>query len=228
MFHNDFVMPKKGGDDTQKLKVRVVEENTIESVPPISDTENLQETPEDKHSDIGFSEPLPSSGADSQTADADEGERRGTSFLTLTLAFIGGFLIGALLVGGIFYFKAAVLPSQPTPAPSQEPLPIPEATASPEADLTKYKVQALNGSGTAGAALKVKDLLESAGFKDIKTGNAKTYDFTDTEVAMKKDVPDSVFSAIQKALSGYKVTKADNLTDTATYDVVITVGSSKP
>lgn len=215
-------MPKKDDEEAKKLKVKVVEEESINSVPPVTDAAEEAPLKEEKHSDIGFSEPV---GA--PTAPEDEVERKGTPFLTLLLAFLGGFLIGALLVGGIFYFKSSVNPLQPTPLPTEQPTTTPEASASPSADLSKYKVQVLNGSGTSGEATVAKNLLEKAGFENINTGNAKTYDFKDTVVAMKKDTPDAVFSAIQTSLSAYKVTKGDALSASSTYDVVVTVGSTK-
>lgn len=92
-------------------------------------------------------------------------------------------------------------------------------------DLAEYDVQILNGSGTAGEAGVVEGLLEEAGFEGVDTGNADTYDYTDTQLQMKKGTPKAVYDAISEALSGdYKVTKGDSLDADAGYDVVVIVG----
>ena len=100
-----------------------------------------------------------------------------------------------------------------------------EAVVEEELDLTDYDVQILNGSGTVGEAAVVEGLLKDAGFEGMDTGNADTYDYTDTKVQLKKATPSGVYSAIEDALSGdYDVSKGDKLDDDADYDVVEVVG----
>src|SRR4030065_6477 len=93
--------------------------------------------------------------------------------------------------------------------------------------LKKYSVQILNGSGIAGEAGRVEKLLNTAGFTNTKTGNAQSYDFQETEVAVKKGDPDILFNNVEKALSSYKITKIDPLNESSSFDIIITVGKSK-
>ena len=49
---------------------------------------------------------------------------------------------------------------------------------------------------------EVKEILEEAGFTDIVTGNADTFDYTKTEVQIKEDSSDAL-SLIQNDLKDY-------------------------
>ena len=100
-----------------------------------------------------------------------------------------------------------------------------EAMVEEKLDLADYDIKILNGSGTAGEAGVVEGLLEGAGFEGMDTGNADTYDYTDTEIQLKKKTPKGVYSAIEESLSGdYNVSKGDSLDADADYDVVVIVG----
>lgn len=155
----------------------------------------------------------------------------GPNFKVIVLIIIILAILGAV-VGGIFYYqKGVVTKVELTPTPSEEePTPVAEPTKSEETlDLKKYSVNVLNGSGTAGEAGKVKDLIAVSGFdsEKVSTGNASSYDFKSTEVVVKKDTPSEVFEKIKEALSkDYEVVKSDTeLPDSSKYDVVITVGT---
>ena len=142
-------------------------------------------------------------------------------------------LIGALVVGGFFYYKSKVggepiggglETSQPTSAP--------EATATPtpaeEVKLDGLKVNILNGSGIPGEAGKVQALLEEAGFADFEAGNADNYSYTITEVTLKKGVSSAAFDAVEEALDEYNVVKQeDTLAQDSEFDVEIIVGTKK-
>jgi hypothetical protein len=159
----------------------------------------------------------------------------------IILAFFGGLALGAGLIGGIFYYRSSVSKtlSEVTPTPEEQTIPTEAETssaspsASPKAspgaknDFSKYSLQILNGSGISGEAGRVDALLEKAGFTKTTTGNAKAYDYEETEVAIKASLPDTVYEAISSALSTYELKKADPLSSSSSYDVVITVGKSK-
>lgn len=153
-------------------------------------------------------------------------------------ALIGGlitFVVVGILAGGIFYFNSKVSNQTPvqseTSADLSTPLPTTQATTSPEpqVDLTTLSINILNGSGTAGQAGVVQELLEEAGFETIETGNAGSFDFKATQVSLKPGVSETVFDTIKSALEGkYVVEQGDALEEDSDYDVVITVGSSTP
>ena len=162
-------------------------------------------------------------------------------FRCMVLPFFAGLLLGGLVVGGIFYWKSKVedetAEETPQPVFTSTPEPTPgegekeESTSKEEekVDLSKYKLQALNGTGGVGVAKAVKDKLEAAGFKEVKTGNSDTFGFKETEISLKKDTPDAVYQAIKKALEDkYSLLKKDEAVDTKSgFDVLIVVGEIK-
>lgn len=172
-----------------------------------------------------------------ETEIQEKGEK--IPFWILFLAFLIGLSLGAGLIGGIFFYKSRVdkiplLGPTPTPEiPFDTSVPIssttPEAspTSQEKSDLSKVSIQILNGSGISGEAGRVDALLKKAGFVKTTVGNAGTYNFTKTVISVKKDTPTDVYSAIEKALSGYVLEKKVDLKDSSSYAVVITVGKDK-
>ena len=151
--------------------------------------------------------------------------------LIVALALI---IIGAIIVGAVLTSKKAgqkepspslfSSPLTTTIAPSPEVSPI--SSPSSELDLTSYSLQILNGSGIKGEAAAVKLILETEGFEDISTANADNYQYTDTEISLKNDIPETVYEYIEQSLSSdYNlVLDSDPLTEESDYDVVIIVG----
>lgn len=142
----------------------------------------------------------------------------------------GVLLLGALLGGIVFYQKSLQTPSEATPAPiaSIEPIVAPSASPSAKLDLTKYAINIENGSGIPGTAGSAKDLLTKAGFKVSATGNADTYDFTNTIIQTKSTVPAAFVTKLTTTLSGiYSVGTPKTLSNSSKDDVVVTIGSSK-
>lgn len=148
----------------------------------------------------------------------------------LVIIIPGILLLGALL-GGIVYFQKTVPnPEGSTPSPSAESSPSAEASPSAQTavDLTKYKVNILNGSGIAGEAGRAKTVIEDAGFSVSATGNAADYSFTKTIISAKADVEKEFLDELKAALGEkYQVGANEELADSAKEDVVVTVGSSK-
>src|SRR5690606_2329879 len=109
--------------------------------------------------------------------------------------------------GGIYYYQTKVGVATGETEMQAETTNLPTATPSPteapeeEVDLKDYKVQVLNGTGKGGEATAVSNLLEEAGFDTPDKSNAANYKFTDTIVQLKKDTPNAVFEAVEKALS---------------------------
>lgn len=156
------------------------------------------------------------------------------------LAIFLTILIIAALGGGVYYYRANVQGNDQVAQTNDEEATQPETQTTPaaetptptqaSADLSKLKVQILNGSGVAGEAGKAQSYLEKPGFKEFTTGNASSFNFTDTTVAVKANTPESAFTEAQKALSDYyqNVVKADKaLEDSSQYDLVVTIGKKK-
>jgi hypothetical protein len=215
-------MPK---ETTKKQRVSHVIEEVVDPV----------ETPEVKPV-----EELPQADADTIPSPpaytTQEKSKPGLGFIILII-IVAAFV--ALLTGALYVYFSGVKPAEPqeaTPLPTQlVATPEPATNGAPNASpapsiapmkLASYKVSVLNGSGKPGEASKVKALLEKQGFKVGQTGNANTFDFTDTIIQIKSLVPADVVTKAQDAIGGaYSVKMGDQLTDKNTFDIIVTVGS---
>jgi hypothetical protein len=110
--------------------------------------------------------------------------------------------------------------AKPTPKPTTEPTPTPSVTRE------ELKVKILNGSGIAGKAGEVKEILQDAGYTDIVTDNADSFDYTQTEVQLAESAADAL-AYIQEDLADYvEITDAATIDDEEeTADVIIIVGT---
>jgi len=106
-----------------------------------------------------------------------------------------------------------------TPTITQAPTPTP-------IDVSGFKIKVLNGTGTAGQASEVVELLATKEFTVTKTGNAANYDFTQTQVEIKKSVSQNVVDLLTQALGSDFSPKIStkNLADTSEFDIIITTG----
>lgn len=139
-------------------------------------------------------------------------------------------IVGAL-AGGVFYFLNSVNKNAPsaTPTPIASSAPTPTSSPSATIDLSKYQIKVLNGSGIAGEAGKVQNLLTTAGFKVSGTGNAGSYDFTDTVLQTRTGIDQAFVTKLSETLSKTHSVdpKIQTLPAGETSDVVVIVGSSK-
>lgn len=149
----------------------------------------------------------------------------------LVIIIPGIFLLGALLGGIAFYQKGVSKESEePTPTPNYNNTVTPAPTTTPEIklDLTKYPINVMNGSGIPGQAGTVKELLETAGFKVSKTGNAPSYDYTKTVIKAKADVPTEFITKLSESLGkSYVVDTNQSLATSSADSVQVIVGSTK-
>jgi len=152
-------------------------------------------------------------------------------FLTVITALIVGFVSGGVYV---YFSGISAVPDSEKSTSTPPPTIIPEPSATPkqtpeseEIDLSQYKISVLNGSGKIGEASNAGSLLEENGFKVEDIGNASRYDFEDTVLQTKKQIPQSVVVLLEKALSSIYVVEIDseNLPESSEFDFVITVGS---
>lgn len=151
-------------------------------------------------------------------------EKSSKKWLVIFLVFV----ILVVAAGLAYYFLVVKKASAPLPegkTPTAETTVTVTPTSAP-VNLADYKIKILNGSGIAGQAGVVEEILKEEGFTDFATGNADNYDYEATEVSLKENIPDKVFEAINRALnSKYKVEKqAKAVAADADYAILIVVG----
>lgn len=91
-------------------------------------------------------------------------------------------------------------------------------------DLESYQVQVLNGSGVAGEAAKIKNMLLDMGFVSVDTGNAEAT--TEARILAKETVSESVKTMVFDSIKDYKIGSEITLTLGDKYDLIIVVGST--
>src|SRR6266404_146620 len=128
-------------------------------------------------------------------------------------------LLALALAGGVYVYLTGVkginiknIVSNQTPVPVTSDTPMPSASPSANIDVSTFKVSVLNGNGGIGVASAAKVIIEKAGFKVASLGNADSFDFTDTVIAVKPSVSADVAAKLKTALtSNYSVKIGDSL-----------------
>jgi hypothetical protein len=124
----------------------------------------------------------------------------------------------------------------PTPEISKETTPTEEPTptvkpannpidAETGLDRSKLNVEVQNGSGVAGAAGKVADILKNLGYQIAGTGNADNFDYTGVTIMIKSGSSD--YGELLKAdlENNYTVSSTSNdLSATVSADAVVIIG----
>lgn len=163
--------------------------------------------------------------------------RRRPKALFILIAFL--LILSVLIFLGTRFLGTGtedVEEEQPTPViePSATPEPTdsedePTPTAaedSDDEDLDKAdaSVQILNGSGISGAASSMSAILKSAGWSDISTGNADSFEFEDVSISVTSEAS-GLLSMLEEDLSDdYTIGDTDTDLSSDTYDAVITIG----
>lgn len=145
------------------------------------------------------------------------------------LIFVAAFAISFLAFVGLtrsnFKFSLpSMVKASPTPTPAPQP-PKPSTVPSPAFKKEDVKIKVLNGSGTAGVAGTARDQLKTAGFAQILTGNADNFDYTTTEIQVKKSfsgISEDVKKAIADSVAKPTVTTLD---EKETSDVIVILGA---
>jgi len=145
-------------------------------------------------------------------------------------AVFGIFIALAIVSGLLIYIEGASKSNQqgiiPTPTPiiAQEQSPTP----TPEIDVSKYKIEVLNGSGISGEAARAKQLLEEEKFTVSSIGNADTLNYQKTIIQSKKTVPKEFLEKLKSFLEKlYVLDDVKELDESEKSHVVIIVGSEK-
>lgn len=140
------------------------------------------------------------------------------------LSFIASFIFFVFI--SKLNLKLPEINLKPKPTPIKEtPTPQPPTpTPTPSYKNEQLQIKILNGSGIAGKASDVKAILKKAGYQEIITGNADSYDYKNTIIEVKKTNADA-FNFLQSELKDYSSSiKKETLEASATADVIIIVG----
>jgi hypothetical protein len=153
-------------------------------------------------------------------------ERKGKPVYSWAIGIITACLVigVSLLLFSGKSFKLPKLAAKPTPTPTPTVIATPTPTPE-EVKKSSVTIQVLNGGGKAGAATKMKTLLESKGYTVKDTGNADAYTYDKTEIVVKAS-KQSLLSVLESDLSPtYTLgTSAATLAESAAYDARVTVG----
>lgn len=144
------------------------------------------------------------------------------------LLFVGSFVLSFGLFLLISNFKSVDLSNltkgltaKATPTPTFTPTPTPTPAFKKE-DL---KVKVMNGSGVAGKASEMKEILLEKKYGDIITANADSFDYTLTELQIKKSKSQAatiIKEDLKVYLTAFKETVLD---ESEAADIVIIFGS---
>ncbi len=220
---------RETSEKKEKKRIKPVIEEIVEE-----EESEKKETEEMKSKEERDKEPKGKKGKpEKEPVTQGEDKPKKSSFKVIFFTALVSAIVTAALGGGLYvYLTGASLGSvkeqveEKIVASTPTPTPIPTPTPTPEPVIDAYSVSVLNGSGTAGAAGEAEDLLTEAGFDVTNTGNAKTFDFEETVIQVKEDLPQAVVDKLEEVLSeSYSVTTGEALEETSTYDVVVTVGS---
>jgi len=136
-------------------------------------------------------------------------------------------IIGAVFIGGFVMSRQSKKETVNSPIVT-EITRTPSPTEMPKIDKKAVKIKVENGTGTPGQAGLVVKSLEEAGYEtdNIKTGNAETYDHTDTSISSKeshdeivKDIKGALKSTFEDITEGVSNLKSDD-----EFDVIIITG----
>lgn len=147
-------------------------------------------------------------------------------FLFIVIAAVTGFII----VGAYLFFFEGYNFSLTKEDSVKESIDVEEElspTPTPEtSDKSAFNITVLNGSGIAGEAANVQELLEGEGFSVNDIGNAETADYTNTQILYSEDVNEQFLDELEAALETRGPVEMEEADSDQTEDVVVIVGSS--
>jgi len=158
----------------------------------------------------------------------------GNNTFVLAMVIIGLILLAG---GGLFFYfsqqnssdikspaidadDAVDLPLQVSPTPTAVP------TINPNLDRAGVLIQVLNGSGVANLAGQVKITLENLGYKNVKIGNADSFDYQLSLIQVKEESKDYAWLLRKDLGKDYQFEPEDEiLPDSSPYDLVVIIGA---
>ena len=145
--------------------------------------------------------------------------------ILLILVGIALLLIRSNLIENLKKESKVKLVSEVKKEGSESALPL-ESTKSGEIAKEELKIQVLNGTGIAGQAGKIKDMILELGFKEVETGNAEGTEESKTIVVFSQKVDSSsqeeIVDELEKIFASVSVKEA---TQAAEFDIIVTTGS---
>lgn len=102
----------------------------------------------------------------------------------------------------------------------------PSPTPTPSFTKEELRVKVLNGTGEAGKATELRDLLKDKGYQEIVTDNADNFDYTQTVIQVKKSIAAAgkvVANDLKDSVSSPKIDTTLDEDDSS--DVIITFGA---
>ncbi|MEX0616338.1 MAG: LytR C-terminal domain-containing protein [Candidatus Woykebacteria bacterium] len=127
---------------------------------------------------------------------------------------------------------ASAIPSATPSATASATKEVPEATSSakkeeepkPVLKKSSLKVEALNGNGVPGSANEAADFLKLKGYNVISSGNAANYNFTKTEIRIKKSKLDYLPLLTKDLSTRYTVVIDAALAESSSADAQVIIG----
>lgn len=223
-------------EETEKDEVTpVVEEIKVEETEEIEVTEKVEEAEKENSEEEEEEETTKKEDSEIVTKTENEpfsdnpNENDSFSWKKVILFAIIAAAIGFAIVGGYLYLKSGYKvdisrngdTDKSIEMPTKEPTPTTTAV-----DKSKYQIEVLNGSGIAGEAANVQEILEDAGFSVGAIGNADSANYTDTIIAANEDVEEEFINELKKALEKRGPVEIEELSSDEDGDVVVTAGSS--
>ncbi len=159
------------------------------------------------------------------------GPKIGLPKLKLPLKEIFIFLVSFILSFALFIFISRSnfgsfkIPSVgKIPTPTVKPTTVPSPTPIPSFKKEDLKIKVLNGSGTKGMATEVKDLLADKGYGEILTGNADNFDYTKTEIQVKKEYENATNWLKTDLKENVSAPKISTLEEDQAADIILIIG----
>jgi hypothetical protein len=146
------------------------------------------------------------------------------SKLPFILLIIFVFLLGAAFGAGLALYQNRIFPQkQPASEPTVTETPTP--TPTPILERKDLNLEVLNGAGVAGTAAKAKAFLEEKGYVVADTGNADSYDFSQTTISIKDSKKEYLMLLTDDLSESYTVASdSSTLSEDSEFDAVVTIG----
>jgi hypothetical protein len=150
----------------------------------------------------------------------------------VVIGLIIGLAIGLIAGGAVWLISGGsknlgLGKPKPTATPTEAlTTPTPEATPTPELNRSDLSLEVLNGSGAPGVAGDAQDYLQELGYENIEVGNAGSYDYDQTEVAIKESKQEYLQTLLNDLNEKYTVNPETTfLEEDYDYDAQIIIGT---